>query len=47
VTLLSAKELVEFVDVVFLIRVESQGVDGQPSSKPGCVAEWLVRYYAK
>lgn len=47
VTLLSANESVEFVDVVFLIRIESQGVDGQPSSKPCCVAEWLVRYYAK
>ena len=47
VTLLSAKESVEFVDVVFLVRVESQNVDGQPSSKPCCVAEWLVRYYAK
>jgi acyl dehydratase len=47
VTLLSAKESVEFVDVVFLIRVESQGAEGQASSKPCCVAEWLVRYYAK
>ncbi|HKM47513.1 MAG TPA: MaoC family dehydratase [Terriglobales bacterium] len=40
VTLLSAKESPEFVDVTFLIHVESQG-----ASKPCCVAEWLVRYY--
>ena len=47
VTLLSAKESAGFVDVVFLVVVESRGVEGQPSSKPCCVAEWLVRYYAK
>jgi acyl dehydratase len=45
VTLLSAKESPEFVDATFLIHVESQGVESQPSSKPCCVAEWLVRYY--
>ena len=42
VTLLSVKESPEFVDAAFLIRVESQSSD-----KPCCVAEWLVRYYAK
>jgi acyl dehydratase len=42
VTLLSVKESPEFVDAAFLIRVESQFSD-----KPCCVAEWLVRYYAK
>ncbi|HSZ01387.1 MAG TPA: MaoC family dehydratase [Terriglobales bacterium] len=42
VTLLSVKESPEFVDATFLIRVESQSSD-----KPCCVAEWLVRYYAK
>ena len=47
VTLLSAKESARFIDVVFLIRMGSQGVDGKPSTKPCCVAEWLVRYYAK
>jgi acyl dehydratase len=47
VTLLSAKESARFIDVVFLARVESQGADGQPSTKPCCVAEWLVRYYAR
>jgi acyl dehydratase len=47
VTLHSAIESAEFVDVVFLVRVESQGDDGQPSAKPCCVAEWLVRYYTK
>lgn len=40
VTLLAAKESPAFVDAVFLIYVESQS-----SSKPCCVAEWLVRYY--
>jgi acyl dehydratase len=40
VTLLSAKELSAFVDAAFLVHVESQS-----SSKPCCVAEWLVRYY--
>jgi acyl dehydratase len=42
VTLLSTKPSTKFVDAVFLIRVESQN-----SSKPCCVAEWLVRYYAQ
>jgi acyl dehydratase len=40
VTLRSVKESPEFVDAVFLMRVESQSSD-----KPCCVAEWLVRYY--
>ena len=40
VTLLSAKESPEFVDAAFLIHVESHS-----SSKPCCVAEWMVRYY--
>lgn len=47
VTLLSAKESPGFVDVTFSIRVESPGIAGQPSGKPCCVAEWLVRYYSK
>lgn len=47
VTLLSAKESPGFVDAAFLIRVESEGVARQPSSKPVCIAEWLVRYYAQ
>lgn len=45
VTLLSAKESPGFVDASFLIQVESEGVAGQRSGKPSCVAEWLVRYY--
>jgi len=40
ITLLSAKESPEFVDAAFLIHVESPS-----SSKPCCVAEWLIRYY--
>jgi acyl dehydratase len=47
VTLLSAKEAPGFLDAAFLIRVESEGLAGQPSSKPVCIAEWLVRYYAQ
>ena len=42
VTLLSVKESPEFVDAAFLIHVESQ-----PSNKPCCVAEWLIRYYSQ
>ena len=42
VTLLSVKESPEFIDAAFLIRVESESSD-----KLCCVAEWLVRYYAK
>jgi acyl dehydratase len=42
VTLLSVKESPKFVDAAFLIYLESPS-----SSKPCCVAEWLVRYYAK
>jgi acyl dehydratase len=45
VTLLSANDSPEFVDATFLIHVESQGAENQPSAKPCCVAEWLVRYY--
>lgn len=45
VTLLSVKESPEFVDAVFLIPVESQGVESQPIGRPCCVVEWLVRYY--
>jgi acyl dehydratase len=41
VTLLSAKESPEFVDATFLVHIE-----GESSSKPCCVAEWLVRYYS-
>jgi acyl dehydratase len=44
-TLLSVKESATFVDALFLIHVERQDMNGQPSRKPCCVAEWLVRYY--
>ena len=42
VAVVSVKESREFVDATFLISIE-----GQDSSKPCCVAEWLVRYYAR
>ena len=45
ITLLTVKESAEFMDATFLIRVESEGVDGRVSEKPCCVAEWMVRYY--
>jgi acyl dehydratase len=37
----SAKDVAGALEVVFLVTVEVQG-----NSKPGCVAEWIVRYYA-
>lgn len=39
-TLLSLKDLGEAQEAVFACTVESEG-----SSKPCCVAEWVVRYY--
>jgi acyl dehydratase len=42
VKILSIKESQAFADVVFLIHIESDN-----SSKPCCVAEWLVRYYPR
>jgi len=55
VTLLSAKESPEFVDVAFLIiverqverQIESEGGGRELSTKPCCVAEWLIRYYSQ
>ena len=40
VTLLSVTESAAFVDIVFSVKIESQGTD-----KPCGIAEWLVRYY--
>jgi len=40
-TVQSAKDVAGALEVVFLVTVEVEG-----SSKPGCVAEWIVRYYA-
>jgi acyl dehydratase len=40
VILLTVTESPQFVDAVFSVAIETQGVD-----KPCCVAEWLVRYY--
>ena len=40
VTLLSVKESRDFADAIFSVVIECQGAD-----KPGCVAEWIVRYY--
>ena len=40
VTLVSVKESSDFVDAVYSITIEGQGLD-----KPCCVSEWVVRYY--
>ena len=40
-TVQSAKDVAGALEVVFLVTVEVQG-----AAKPGCVAEWIVRYYA-
>jgi acyl dehydratase len=39
--LLSLKELADSVEATYGVTIESEG-----SEKPGCVAEWIVRYYA-
>jgi acyl dehydratase len=40
VALLSFKELSDSLEAIFAVTVESE-----PSDKPVCVAEWIVRYY--
>ncbi|HXN18798.1 MAG TPA: MaoC family dehydratase [Candidatus Binatus sp.] len=40
VTLLALKELADSAEAIFAVTVE---ID--KSDKPGCVAEWIVRYY--
>jgi len=40
VTLLALKELPESAEAIFMVTME---ID--KSEKPGCVAEWIVRYY--
>jgi acyl dehydratase len=40
VTLLSLKELADSVEATFRVTIELEG-----TKKPGCVAEWIVRYY--
>ncbi|MGA7561228.1 MAG: MaoC family dehydratase [Terriglobales bacterium] len=42
VTLAAVKQSPEFVDATFHIHIESES-----SSKPCCVAEWLIRYYPR
>jgi acyl dehydratase len=41
-TLQSLKDVGNSSEAVFLVEVE-----GQNQSKPCCVAEWVVRYYAQ
>ena len=41
VALLSLKELSDSVEAIYGVTIECEG-----SEKPGCVAEWIVRYYA-
>jgi len=40
VTLLSLKELPDSIEAIYSISIESEG-----TSKPNCVAEWILRYY--
>jgi acyl dehydratase len=40
VTLLALKELPDCAEAIFAVTVEIE-----KSEKPGCVAEWIVRYY--
>jgi acyl dehydratase len=40
VTLLSLKELADSVEATHFVTIETD-----PSGKPACVAEWIVRYY--
>jgi len=40
VSLVSSKELLNAIEAVYSVSVESQD-----SEKPNCVAEWIVRYY--
>jgi acyl dehydratase len=40
VGLLAFKELADSVEAIYSVAVEIEGAE-----KPGCVAEWIVRYY--
>jgi acyl dehydratase len=40
-TVQSLKELPDSLEAVFIVEVEEEG-----SSKPCCVAEWVIRYYS-
>jgi acyl dehydratase len=40
-TVHSLKELPDSLEAVFIVEVEEEG-----SSKPCCVAEWVIRYYS-
>ena len=40
VGLLGCKEIADSVEAIYSVAVEIEGVE-----KPGCVAEWVVRYY--
>jgi acyl dehydratase len=40
VGLLAFKEIADSVEAIYNVAVEIEGAE-----KPGCVAEWIVRYY--
>ena len=40
VGLLAFKEIVDSIEAIYSVALEIEG-----SEKPGCVAEWIVRYY--
>jgi len=38
--LLACKEITDSLEAIYRVAVEIEGTE-----KPGCVAEWIVRYY--
>jgi acyl dehydratase len=41
VTLLNLKELPDCIEAIYSLSIETDG-----AAKPGCVAEWILRYYS-
>jgi acyl dehydratase len=41
VTLLNLKELPDCIEAIYSVSIETDG-----AAKPGCVAEWILRYYS-
>ncbi|HJY90701.1 MAG TPA: MaoC family dehydratase [Candidatus Acidoferrum sp.] len=41
VTLLNLKELPDCIEAIYSVSMETDG-----AAKPGCVAEWILRYYS-
>ena len=41
VTLLNLKEFPDCIEAIYSVSIETDG-----AAKPGCVAEWILRYYS-